>query len=63
MNDSVCRSLIEKVNTEKNVQAHHDRDVYRCKVVLQKSLELLLKGVFRINIQEEKKEYKSQMYK
>ena len=63
MNNSVCRNLIEEVNTEKNIQAHHDRDMYRCKVVLQKSLELLLEGVFRINIQEEKKQYKSQMYR
>ena len=63
MNDSVCRSLIEEVDAEKNVQAHHDRNVYRCKVVLQKSLELLLEDVFRINIQEEKKQYKSQMYR
>ena len=63
MNNSVCKSLIEKMNTEKNVQTHHNRDVYRCEMILQKSLKLLLKGVFRINIQKEKKQYKSPMYR
>ena len=63
MNNNVCRSLIEKMNIEKNIQAHYNKNVYKCKMILQKSLKLLLKNVFRINIQKKKKQYKSQMYK
>ena len=63
MNNSVCRNLIEKMNTEKNIQTHHNKNMYKYKMILQKLLKLLLKSMFRINIQEEKKQYKLQIYR
>ena len=54
MKHSVCRSLFKEVDAKRYVQAYHDEDMYRCKVALQKSsVELWLKGMFRIDVQNE----------
>ena len=54
MKHSVYKSLFKKVDTERNVQAYYDEDMYRCETALQKSsVELWLEGMFRINIQNE----------
>ena len=54
MKHSVCKSLFEKIDAERHVQIYHDKDIYRCEVALQKSsVELWLKGMFRIDIQNE----------
>ena len=66
MKHSVCRSLFEEVDAERNVQAYHDGDVYRCEVALQKSsVELWLEGMFR-DVQDEnqiKTMYRSKQFR
>ena len=53
MKHSVCKNLFKKINIKRNVQTYHNKDIYRCKVILQKSsVELWLKGMFR-DIQNE----------
>ena len=54
MKHSVCRSLFEKIDAEKCVQAYYNRDVYRCEMTLQKSsVELWWENMFRIDVQNE----------
>ena len=54
MKHSVCRNLFEKIDTKRNVQTYHNRDVYRCEMTLQKlSIKLWLEGMFRIDVQNE----------
>ena len=54
MKYSVYKSLFEKIDIKKNVQAYYDENMYKCETALQKSsIELWLKDMFRIDIQNE----------